>query len=455
MMRFVPPYPVPHRSRSSLIRRFFRGWNSWIHVLFEKSYTMKMGEIHVPNMSFYIANDLPEIKRILSDTTRVFPKHRFLRDVLAPLIGESLFSANGDEWERQRKMIDPAFSHAALANVFPCMASAVTDLLTRLRDIDLSQPVAIDPLMTHVAADIIYRSLFSISLGVDDARQIHDAFARYQRQAQSASMLRLYRLPSFGTRGRAEAAAARIRDVFGPVVQARFDAFVDPPITEPADILDSILAARDAETGKRFSVSEVMDQVSTIFLAGHETAASTMAWALYLLAECSHLQERLYHEAGEAFTQGVTYASMTHLPATRNVFKEALRLYPPLGFIIREASCPVEMRDKQIDTGSMLVVSPWLLQRNSNHWDDPHAFDPDRFDSAAGKIAARNAWLPFGKGPRVCIGAGFAQQEALLVLSGMVRTFHLSAIPSDKPEPVSRLTLRSRRGIRLRLRPRD
>jgi cytochrome P450 len=454
-MRFVPPYPIPHRTRSSLLRRFFLGWNSWIHMLFDKSYTMKMGEIHVPRMSVYIANDLPEIKRILSDPTRAFPKHRFLRDMLAPLIGESLFAANGDEWARQRTMIDPAFSHAALKIAFPFMAAATEGLITRLRGTDLSQPVAIDRFMTHVAADIIYRSLFSQPLSADDARLIHDAFARYQRHAQSAAMLHLYRLPAFGARRRAERAAAEIRQVFAPIVHARFAPFGESPPGASPDMLASILAARDPDTGAAFSVSDVMDQVSTIFLAGHETAASSMGWALYLIAESPELQDRLVAEVEAAFANGVNHAAMARLPTTRNVFREALRLYPPLGFLVREAGCPIIMRDKLIKKGSMLVVSPWLLQRNANHWDNPHAFDPDRFDCPAGKIATRNAWLPFGKGPRVCIGAGFAQQEALLILTGVVRAFRLSPVAGDKPEPVSRLTLRARRGIRLSLKPRD
>lgn len=456
MSRFVPPYPVPHRSKSSLLRRFLRGWNSWIHVLFEKSYTMKMGEIHVPAMSFYIANDAPEAKRILSDATRVFPKHRFLRDVLNPLIGESLFSANGETWERQRAMIDPAFSHAALAAAFPGMVAAADDVVARLSAADRVGPVTIDPYMTHVAADVIHRSLFSQPLDAAGARQTHDAFAQYQRHAQSASMLRLYRLPSFGTLRRARAAAARIHAVFAPTVRARMEIYRDEQRDAPADMLDSLLAARDPGTGDRFDYDQVMNQVSTIFLAGHETAASAMAWSLYLLAECPELQERLRAEAAEAANgESIRYAEVSSLKTARNVFREALRLYPPLGFLLREASCPVEMRGKSIATGSMLVVSPWLIQRNANNWTDPHAFDPDRFDTPEGKAACRHAWLPFGKGPRVCVGAGFAQQEALLVLTAVVRAFDLSPVVGERPEPISRLTLRARRGVRLHLRDRS
>ena len=446
-VRFTPPYPQPHATRSSLFKRFLRGWNSWIHVLFDKSYTMKMGEMHLPALSFYIANELPLVRRILETDAAIFPKHAFLNDLLDPLIGNSVFSSNGQDWRDQRAMVNPAFSHTALKGVFPMMAAAVDDLLATMRGLDLAKPVAIDPLATHIAADVIFRTMFSQPLDAAGAREIFEAFQDYQKQAQRHSMLRLYRLPGFGYLGRARRAAARIHAVFAGIVAERYAA-THARGERGADILQSLIDARHPRTGAAFTEHEVMEQVSTIFLAGHETAASAITWALYLLARDPALQDAIRAEAGEG---PLTYESLKGLSVTRNVFRETLRLYPPLSFLVRSVTCPVEMRDKHLDPGAMLVVSPWLVQRNRDNFPEPHGFDPDRFDDPTQADACRPAYLPFGKGPRVCIGAGFAQQEALLTLAGIVRTFDLATIPGDDPEPISRLTLRAGNGVRLTL----
>lgn len=449
--RFTPPYPNPHGTRSSLLMRFVRGWNSWIHVLFAKSYTMKMGEIHTPALSFYIANELSLVKRILDDEAGRFPKHSYLHRLLEPLIGNSVFSANGNDWADQRAMINPAFGHTALKTTFPLMAAAVDDLIARIGAEDLTRPVEIDPLLTHVAADIIFRTLFSVVLDDAGSREIYQAFDAYQRSAQRSSMLRLYRLPQLGFLGKSRRDASRIHRVFGGIVAERYAATHERG-ERGHDILQALIDARHPDTGAAFTRREVMEQVSTIFLAGHETAASSITWALYLIARDAALQDAIRGEVAAATGGGaLTHEALRALPATKNAFRETLRLYPPVSFLVREAVCPVAMRDKHIEPGAMLVVSPWLIQRNSDNFVEPHGFDPDRFDDPAQASACRHAYLPFGKGPRICIGAGFAQQEAWLTIAGVVRAFRLETVAGDVPEPVSRLTLRARDGVRLKI----
>ncbi len=447
--RFVPPFPDPHPRKSSLFWRFVRGWNSWIHVLFAKSYTMKMGEIRTPGLHMYIANELTLVKRIMAGW-REFPKHHLLVRTLGPAIGNSVFSANGDDWATQRAMINPAFQQTALGRTLPMMRDAADALVGRIAARDLSRPVDVDPLMTHVAADVIFRTLFSTPLDAPGAHQIYRGFNRFQRHAQSASMLRFYRLPSFGFFARSRAAAADIHAVFAPIVEARFDAYHQRGDSGPDDILAALLAARHPETGAPFTLDELMGQVSTIFLAGHETSASAMSWALYCLAADQPTQTAVREEVLAVIgTAPIEPEAIRHLPLTRNVFRETLRLYPPVAFMPREVICPTQMRDKHLEPGAMLVVSPWLIQRNPEHWPCPHAFDPGRFDDPAGKAAVREAWLPFGAGPRVCVGQGFATQESVVILASLIRAFDLATVNGETPEPVSRLTLRPKRGIRL------
>lgn len=447
---FTPPYPVPHKSKASLVKRFLTGWTSWIHTLFDRSYTMQMGEIHLPRLDFYIANDLSVVDRVMDDREKVFPKHAFLNELLAPLIGNSVFSANGKDWEDQREMVNPAFAHTNLKRVFPAMQAAVDDLLAHIATLDRSKPIAVDPLMTHVAADIIYRTIFSVKLDQASADHIYHAFHRYQTNIQPGAMLKLYGLPLFGYRKRAKRAAAEIHGVFGPIVRARYEAWHGGMGGAKDDILQSLLEARHPASGEPFSYAKIMEQVSTIFLAGHETAASAMTWALYLLAECPHLQEALTAEIErESGGAPIAFEHLRGMNGVRNLFRETLRLYPPVSFLVREVTAPTTMRDKLLAKGAMIVISPWLIQRNRNNWKCPHDFAPERFDDPEEAEACRRAYMPFGKGPRICIGAGFAQQEGMLILASIVRAFRLRYPDISKPEPVSRLTLRPKQAVRL------
>lgn len=452
--RFVPPYPIPHRNKASLLRRFVTGWGSWIHTLFEKSYTMKLGDIRLPKLDFFVANDPAIVAEVMDDPQGRFPKHPLLREMLDPLIGNSVFSANGTDWAEQRQMVNPAFAHTNLKRALPVMRAAVDETIARLAAEDLTRPVAIDTHMTHVAADIIFRTIFSVPLDEAGGREIHRAFNAYQSGIQPSMMLSIYRLPLLFYRRRAIRAAARIHALFAPIVAARHAAAVRGEARGEQDILATLLEARHPRTGERFTVAELIDQISTIFLAGHETAASAMTWALYLIAESPELQDAIRAEiADQAGDRPFDDAAVRGLTLTRDVFRETLRLYPPVSFFIREVTVPSVMRKKAMKPGSMIVVSPWLIQRNANHWPCPHAFAPERFSDPRQADACRHAYLPFGRGPRICIGAGFAQQEALLTIGSVIRAFRLESPAGDKPVPISRLTLRPKHGLRLRLTP--
>ena len=446
---FTPPYPEPPKTRRGLLKRFFRGWHSWIHVLFEKSYTMKLGEIRMPGQTMYIANELPLVDKILRGGT-AFPKHRELVRNLSPLIGNSVFSANGEDWESQRAMVNPAFAHTALYRSMPLMVAAADDLLARLEAADRRKPVDIDPMMTHVAADIIFRTLFSEALDERRSNIIHTAFGKFQRLAHSASMLRLYGAPARWFEARSLRPAKAIHDVFRPIVEGRFEGFHQRGEAPHKDILQSLIEARHPESGDPFTLQQVMDQVSTVFLAGHETSASTMTWALYMLAECEHIQTAARSEVRQlAGHEPFTAAMLKDMGTIRNIFRETLRLYPPVAFFPREVICPMPMRDKQLEAGAMLVVAPWLTQRNKDNWSCPHSFDPDRFDDPDNAEMVKQAWFPFGRGPRVCVGAGFAQQEVMTVVASVLRRYRLSVPQGFKPEPISRLTIRPRTGMKL------
>jgi cytochrome P450 len=216
--------------------------------------------------------------------------------------------------------------------------------------------------------------------------------------------------------------------------------------TAPADLATDLMIRRDPQSGTRFEGEEVVDQVATFLLAGHETTASALSWALYLLATHPDWQDRLAAEAAEASLAGAG-------PIARNVFREALRLYPPVPMIVRECARVERFRGRELAAGTQIVLSPWHLHRHKYLWDNPDQFDPGRW-ARSGSDCRSGAFLPFSAGPRACPGVGFAMLEGPLILSHLLRAVRLEPVPGDVPEPVAHLTVRSRKGIRLCVAPR-
>ena len=214
------------------------------------------------------------------------------------------------------------------------------------------------------------------------------------------------------------------------------------------------MTTTDPDTGDRFDTAEMVDQVAIFFLAGHETSASALGWALYLMALYPEWQENLATEAKILLDKPRDFAVMSHLKLSRDVFREALRLYPPVPMMVRETTCPERFREREIKTGAQLVLSPWHLHRHARLWDNPDGFDPGRWDTENGKTCMRDAYIPFSAGPRVCPGAGFAMVEGPLLLSMILNRFAVECVEGRDPVPVAHLTVRSKDGIWLRLRSR-
>ena len=453
--RFTPPYPAPLKRRPNWLRYALLSRQSWMHAIFERSYTMKMGEFPLPRLNFFVANEPELVAEFMDDVDRQYPKHRMLNDMLDPLLGKSVFSVNGAEWEDQRRMINPAFAHTNLKRAFPGMAAAGADLLALMRArVGTGKAIDIDPLMTHVTADIIFRTMFSMTLSEAESARVYAAFNRYQQHVQPSTVLWLFKLPRGLWRRRMARAAKGVHALFAPILAARLAATAAGEAV-PKDILQALIGARHPETGAAFSEQDLIDQLSIIFLAGHETSASALGWTLYCLANDPALQARLLAEI-EAETGGApfTFEHLKALEGVRNLFREGLRLYPPVSFLPREVTCPIERRGKAMQPGDLVVVAPWLIQRSANHWQCPHSFDPDRFTRPEEAEAGKYAWLPFGRGPRICVGAGFAQQEAQLILAEIIRAFTLAPVAGRTPQLISRLTLRPKAGLWLKVTPR-
>ena len=417
---------------------------------------MQMGEVHLPGVDLYMVNDPVVVKQVLSEQADAFPKSTLLADALRPLLGDSIFTTNGEQWQRQRDMMNPAFGQAKLDVAFPVMWAATEAMLDRValaaksggqHDIEVE--------MTHVTADIIFRTIFSEPLSGQDAHNVFDAFARFQALAPQLMLPSLY-----GVRWlvwpwnvwRSRSAAHEIRSLLEKLIQPRHEAWQRGDTMGKNDILAALMTSRDSKTGEPFAFVELVDQVAMLFLAGHETSASALTWAAYLLAKAPDVQERVHDEAMQVLgKRPPEQRDMKELTLTRNVFRETLRLFPPVGFMVRESSQTCPMRDKTVAKGASVMISPWLIHRHRERWNEPDAFNPDRFDDEASRESIRHSYLPFGMGSRVCLGAAFALQEATLILASLIRDFQLEAVPGHTPLPVGRLTIRSDNGVRLRI----
>ncbi len=459
MSHFVPDYPAPMPKRAWPLQMLLRPWkfiksrNCALSILSEKAYGMHLGELRVPGRKVLIANQPDLIKRILIDESEHFPKSRMMSNMLELLIGDSIFVSNGEVWKRQRRMMNPAFEDLRVKVVFDLMMQASDALIQRLDGIADGRSVDIDIEMTHVTADIIFRTIFSKPLTGEEARIIYDAFNRFQEAAYAHGMTRHIGMPNWVTHfsfRKARKSAKEIRDVLDAIIKKRYDAWHAGDRTEYNDILHSLITVVDPETKTQFDLRELSEQVAMLFLAGHETSASSLSWALYLLSMDQSVQDRVHAETVAVLgDKPVAFSDIRKLDLTRNVFTETLRLFPPVAFLPRITDQDCTMRDKNIPKDSIISVSPWLMGRHRRYWDNPDAFDPDRFDRPETVEPQRHCYMPFSKGARVCLGAAFAQQEAAIILASLLRRFKFDPVPGFKPKPAGRITVRSTNGIKL------
>jgi cytochrome P450 len=447
--KFTPPYPKPHKSPLKQFSRFLFGWQSWIHTISETSYQMSIGAVKFPHIDFFVINDRKLVERIGIKRYKKFPKHSLQHEILCPLLGESIFTTNGKVWERQRQMMNPAFAHTHLQRAFDNMDGAIKGLLVRIDTADKSKPVAIDPLMTHVTADIIFRTILSHTIEERDAYKVFENFNVFQDYTQRTMVLKSFHLPSGFFKKQIDKASDNIRSVLRPIITERFENYHAGKKDNKSDILSSLLEAKDNK-GVHFPLDELINHVAMLFLAGHETSASALTWSLYLLSKCPHLQKEIRKEIADNAVNGkIVFESIKNLKMTRNVFNEALRLYPPVSFLPREASRDCVVRHKQVKKGSMFSISPWLIQRHRKQWQDPDVFDPTRFDDPNQQDSVKQSFLPFGIGPRICIGKGFAMQEGVMAIANILHHYELRNKEGQVPEPMARITTRPKHEIEL------
>lgn len=454
MTRIVPPKPASRQGRFAFWRYLRNFRRDILSANPERLYGAKMAEFRIPFLHTFLVNETALWRRVLTQEPLNFPKSPRMAAGLEPLLGQGVFLTNGEVWRRQRRIIDPAFEGGRLRDTFPAMLAAGRATVGRLAALGPA-PVDVEPQMSHATADVIFRTLFSMPIEDATASAVFRAFRAFQGTQPLLNLAAFLPLPRWMPRLHRRAtltAARRIRALTRDLVEARRAAIAAG--TAPDDLATKIMTTPDPETGRPFDDAEMVDQVAVFFLAGHETSASALGWALYLLALDPGLQDALAAEAGRELGAAPDFGAVSRLTLARDTFREALRLYPPVPMMVRQAACPATFRGRAVNAGAQVVISPWHLGRHRALWDDPDAFCPERWSTPAGRAAAREGFLPFSAGPRVCLGAGFAMIEGPLLLALMAQAFRFAPVPAQRPVPQAQLTVRAKAGIWLTIIPR-
>ncbi|ARE85227.1 putative cytochrome P450 132 [Roseovarius mucosus] len=398
---------------------------------------------------WHMVMDPGAIRRMLLEELDNYPKSIVTKNLLRPAIGESLFIAEGAHWRWQRRTAAPVFSHRNVMNLAPIMTAAAEQSAARVA---AAGPRAVDMAaeMVRTTFDVIADVTFSGD-GMFDVDAVHRGIDAYISEAGKISLFDILGFPDWVPRpgrvmsGGSVAEMKRVADEAVEARRARGSEGVP-------DLLDLLLDGEDPETKRRMSTPELRDNLLTFIVAGHETTALTLGWSLYLCAFDQAVQDRARAEAQAVLGgRAATGADVARLPYIRQIIDEALRLYPPAGIISRTAQVADTLCGRNIRPGDTVIIPIYALHRNHQLWPEPDAFNPDRF--ADRKTIERYAYLPFGDGPRICIGASFALQEAVIILATLLSRFRFTPVPGRDPDPVMILTLRPQGGVWLMAEP--
>lgn len=398
---------------------------------------------------WHMVMDPGAIRQILLDRLEDYPKSVVTKNLLKPAIGESLFIAEGAHWRWQRRAAAPVFSHRNVMNLSPIMTAAAERAADR---ITAAGPRAVNMLdeMVTTTFDVIGDVTFS---GGDtfDRDKVHGAIDDYIAEAGKISLFDILGLPDWIPRPGRVMSGKALKEMKSMADSAIVDRAQRGHDGTP-DLLDLLLEGIDPETKRQMSTSELRDNLLTFIVAGHETTALTLAWAMYLVGFDKTVQDRARAEAQSVLKgRGCTGDDVENLPFIRMIIDEALRMYPAAGIISRTAQKADTLCDREIKPGDTVMIPIYALGRHQMLWDDPDSFRPDRF--ADRKAIDRYAYLPFGDGPRICIGASFALQEAVIILATLLSRFEFTPVAGKDPEPVMILTLRPEGGVWMTARP--
>ena len=402
-----------------------------------------------------VVNDPAAIRRVLVDNAANYRKDALQKRALGPTLRDGLLEAEGEDWRVQRRTLAPLLTPKTVSSFVPAINAAADEFVGRLLRLREGLVVDIQLEMARVTLDVLGRTIFSDGLGVD-FDEIASAVSRIVATVGRLDPFDILDFPEW---------IPRLGKLGGRRAQAYFSSLVESLIARrkrllardkasaPRDILTLLLEAQDPQSGAGLSDAQIKSNIQTFIAAGHETTANALTWSLFLLSLSEEWRAILADEAS-AVLSGPVEDYAARLIATRAVIEEAMRLYPPAPSMSRQAIGPDDLAGKRIEKGTLVMIVQWVLHRHRLLWEKPNCFDPRRFLPGSRETIDQFAYLPFGAGPRVCIGASFSLQEAVIILAHIMRSFSFELKENYAVIPLQRITLRPKGGLPMILRRR-
>jgi len=449
---YRPPAPLPAVGRLGLFRLLSTLKRNPLECWSAEFFERPIVRVKLPFADAVLVHDPAAIKHVLVDNAANYRKDPIQRRILSVGLGDGLLSVEGDRWEVQRRTLAPLFARRTVIALTPAMLSAADALTQRWRHLSGRAAVDVAAEMTLVTLNVLALTIFSDGL-VGDLDEFRAAMNAYFATIGRIDVFDLFGLPRPG-RQRLKQTMSYFEGVIDQIIALRQRLDRPPQAGAPADLLTLLLGALDPSTGRPMSLAEVRSNILTFLSAGHETTANTLTWSIFLLSQAPDWAARVREEADRELA-GAVDGLADRLVVTRAVVEEALRLYPPIAALSRSAEQGDRIGAHQIDRGTLIVIAPYVLHRHRALWERPDEFDPARFLPEARARIARYTYLPFGAGPRTCIGSSFALQEATLILAVLMQRFDLQLAPEAEIWPIQKITLRPANGLPMRITPRQ
>jgi cytochrome P450 len=446
-----PPAPVPPDRALNPLEVLYGLWSNplttWTRRSFEEPVVLIASGVMGP---LAIVSEPTAIRQVMVENAANYRKDDLQLRVLRPGLGNGLLTAEGDEWRLQRRALAPLFTPRVVAGFLPAMQASADWIVARWVPLRPGRRIDVASEMSQLTLDVLSRTIFPQGLGRDP-----QDFARAM-SAYFDAIGRLHPLDVIGApkwvprvgRPRATQSMRFFESAVDDLVAARRAWLAEgrDGDAQGLDLLTRLLAARDPQTGAGLGEYEIRANILTFIGAGHETTANALTWSLYLLSQ--HPAWRASVEAEvDAAPFPLSAEALDALPRVRASLEEAMRLYPPAPSLSRAAIAPDVLAGRRIAAGTTVVISPYVVHRHRRLWPHPNFYDPARFLPGRREAIDRFAYLPFGAGPRVCIGMGFAMQEATILLATIVHHFRLEPAPGHQVEPIQRITLRPKGGM--------
>ncbi len=448
--RFLTPAPPRPKGPLGPISFLAGMWNNPLATWSEESFRVPYIQTDSVMGRICIAHDPAAVRRVFVDHVANYRKDKLQLRVLSPGLGNGLLTAEGELWKAQRRALAPLFTPRAIDAFQPAMVASARWLIERWSPLRDGRRLDIAAEMSRATLEVLQRTIFPAGLKRDPG-EFARAMSRYFERLGQVHPFDIIGLPKWAPRiGKRDTSneLTFFGEAIAELLAERRETAADSNAATPRDLLGLLLAARDPQTGIGLTEAEINANILTFIGAGHETTAGALTWSLYLLSQREDWRAQVEAEAAAVLQDGFEApGAIDRLEKTRATFEEALRLYPPAATLSREALEADTLGGRSVRAGETVIISPWVLHRHQLLWERPDEFLPERFMPGVREKIDRFAYLPFGAGPRVCIGGGFAMREGVILLAAIVQKFRFNLAPGHVVTPVQRITLRPKGGM--------